>query len=197
MSSSKDQTHKEASKQASKQAGRHGVVFHEVMTVPGCLATAAPATSPEPGTMLSTPAGTPASRASSPTLRALRGVCSATCTPVEDELSIQQYHAIYGMLFDSTLCSFIQDDEMQQCIILQQAVMLYCINISYAQGSVFRQWSLCKALLCCACMQVSKRGGRNGYTEGGVTFMTTQLPAARAGPSFQAAMRMGKFQGMI
>ena len=27
--------------------------------------------------------------------------------------------------------------------------------------------------------------------------MTTQLPAARAGASFQAAIRMGKFQGMI
>ena len=28
-------------------------------------------------------------------------------------------------------------------------------------------------------------------------FITTQLPAAKAGASFQAAIRMGKFQGMI
>lgn len=29
------------------------------------------------------------------------------------------------------------------------------------------------------------------------TFMTTQLPAAKAGPIFHAAIRIGKFHGMI
>ncbi len=38
---------------------------------------------------------------------------------------------------------------------------------------------------------------RNGLTFERRTFMTMVLPAARAGPSFQACIRMGKFQGMI
>src|SRR5204863_57664 len=42
-----------------------------------CSATAAPAVSPYPGTMFRTPGGNPASSASSPTRRALSGVCSA------------------------------------------------------------------------------------------------------------------------
>jgi hypothetical protein len=42
-----------------------------------CSAIAAPAVSPKPGTMFTTPSGNPASWSSSPTRSALSGVCSA------------------------------------------------------------------------------------------------------------------------
>ena len=47
------------------------------LSTPGCLTRASPAVSPKPGTMLMTPAGNPASMASSPIRRAESGVCSA------------------------------------------------------------------------------------------------------------------------
>ena len=48
-----------------------------ILSTPGCLTRASPAVSPKPGTMLITPAGKPASSASSPIRSAVSGVCSA------------------------------------------------------------------------------------------------------------------------
>ena len=47
------------------------------LSTSGCSAKAAPAVSPYPVTMLTTPSGTPASWISSPNRRAESGVCSA------------------------------------------------------------------------------------------------------------------------
>ena len=49
----------------------------EIASTPGCRTSAAPAVSPKPGTTFSTPAGNPASAASSPKRSAVSGVCSA------------------------------------------------------------------------------------------------------------------------
>ena len=49
----------------------------------GCRPIAWPVVSPRPGTTLSTPAGTPASAASSASRIAVRGVCSAGLTRQE------------------------------------------------------------------------------------------------------------------
>ena len=48
-----------------------------ILSTSGCATRAAPAVGPKPGTMLITPAGKPASSASSPIRSAVRGVCSA------------------------------------------------------------------------------------------------------------------------
>src|ERR1700751_6451752 len=47
------------------------------LSTPGWAASAAPAVSPYPGTMLTTPAGTPASRINSPRRKAVSGASSA------------------------------------------------------------------------------------------------------------------------
>jgi hypothetical protein len=50
---------------------------NDTLSMPRCPAIAAPAVSPKPGTMLTTPSGTPASARSSPNRSAVSGVCSA------------------------------------------------------------------------------------------------------------------------
>lgn len=51
--------------------------------MPGCRARAAPASSPRPGTTLSTPGGTPASMASRPMRSTVNGASSAGLTTAQ------------------------------------------------------------------------------------------------------------------
>ena len=48
-----------------------------ILSTSGCRTSAPPAVGPKPGTMLTTPSGTPASSSSSPRRSAVSGVCSA------------------------------------------------------------------------------------------------------------------------
>ena len=66
-----------------------------ILSTPSCAASGAPASSPMPVTMLTTPSGRPASCMSSPSRRADSGVCSAgLSTTVQPQASTgESFHA--------------------------------------------------------------------------------------------------------
>ena len=80
------------------------------LSTPGGAASAAPAVSPKPATMLTTPAGTPASMMSSPRRSAESGVSSATLRTTQQPVvsAGASFHAaisrgkFHGMIWPTT-----------------------------------------------------------------------------------------------
>ena len=137
--------------------------------MPLWLARAAPATGPSPGMMLRTPGGTPASSASSPTRSALSGVCSATWQVTAHAGTCQSRRNI-------------------------PKGYTHWPQHTLAHGTCFQRTSPKRT---CRLWRPQAMTESKSKLSGGFTFMTMVLPVASAGPSFQACIRMGTFQGMI